>query len=121
MVHDDVPQPRPAQRWPADLACGPAFLAPLVLCVLAGTRLPVGAEFVALAGVVAVFGWRAGAPAGLVAVGSSVLSLNGFRENRLGTLALHPWVDMPVALALLCVWAVAWWARESATRSVDAR
>jgi hypothetical protein len=104
-----------------DLAAGPAFLAPLVLCVLAGTHLPTGVEILALAAIVAVFGWRAGAPAGLVAVGSSLLSLNGFRENRLGTLAPHPWVDVPVALALLCVWASAWWARESAARSIDAR
>lgn len=116
MIRDDtaVAQPHPP-RWPADLTAGPAFLTPLVLCVAAGTLLPTGLEVIALAAVVAVFGWYASGWAGPIAIGSALLSLNGFRENGLGSLALHPRVDVPVALILLAVWAVAWWARGSAS------
>ena len=99
---------RDGGRWPTDIACGPAFLVPLVACVLLGDRVPMPAEVAVLAVVAAVAGYAAAAPAGLLAVGCSVLSFNGFRENGLGTLAVHPRVDGPVALALLAAWAVAW-------------
>jgi hypothetical protein len=100
-------------RWPADVACAPAFFAPLVVCVLCGSAVPVAVEAGVLAALVAAVGWAAAAPAGLVAVGTSVLSLNGFRENGLGVLAVHPRVDVPVLVTLCCVWAVAWAAGES--------
>jgi hypothetical protein len=100
-------------RWPADVACAPAFLAPLAVCVLCGSAVPLGVEVGVLAAVVAALGWAAAAPAGLVAVGASALSLNGFRENGLGVLAAHPRVDVPVLVTLLCAWAVAWAAGES--------
>jgi hypothetical protein len=116
----DIPVPRtgPVLRWPSDLACGPAFLGPLVACVLLARMPPVAVEVGVLAGLVAVVGWSATVPAGLVAVGVSVLSLNGFRENGSGVLAVHPRVDVPVAVTLLCVWALAWAARESGRKSV---
>jgi hypothetical protein len=102
------PRARDGRRWPTDLACGPAFLVPLVACVLVGGRVPMPAEVAVLALVVAVAGYVAAAPAGLLAVACSVLSFNGFRENGLGTLAVHPGIDGPVALTLLAAWAVAW-------------
>ncbi len=107
---------RRGARWPSDLACFPAFFAPLVLCVLLGSLLPLAVEVGVLAVLVAVIGRVATAPAGLLAVGASVLSLNGFREDGLGVLAIHPRVDVPVAVTLLCVWAVAWATGESAHR-----
>jgi hypothetical protein len=105
-------------RWSADLACGPGFFGPLVVCVLVGRALPLTVEVGLLAVLVAAVGWAATVPAGLVAVGSGVLCLNGFRENGLGVLAVHPRVDVPAAVTLLCVWAVAWAMREAGGPSV---
>jgi hypothetical protein len=65
-----------------------------------------------LAAFAAAVGWAATAPAGLLAMGSAVVSLNGFRENGLGVLAVHSRVDVPVTVTLLCAWAVAWAVRE---------
>jgi hypothetical protein len=78
-----------------------------------GSAVPLVVEVAVLAVLVAVVGWAAAAPAGLVAVGTSLLSLNGFGENGLGVLAVHPRVDVPVAVVLLAVWAMAWSAGES--------
>jgi hypothetical protein len=115
MIGGDAPvlRPRLGTRWPSDLACGPAFFGPLVVCVLVGRALPLAVEVAVLAGLVAAVGWAAMAPAGLLAVGSAVVSLNGFRENGLGVLAVHPRVDAPVAVTLVCAWAVAWAVRDS--------
>ncbi len=120
MIGREIPALRtgPVLRWPSDLACGPAFLGPLVACVLLARTPPLTVEVGVLAVLVAAVGWSATVPAGLVAVGVSALSLNGFRENGLGVLALHPRVDVPVAVTLLCVWALAWAARESGGESV---
>jgi hypothetical protein len=101
-------RPRDGGRWPTDLACGPAFVVPLAVCVLIGAGGPAQFEVVMLAAVVAVVGWATVAPGGLIAVGTALLSFNGFRENGLGVLAVHPRVDGPVALALLAAWALAW-------------
>jgi hypothetical protein len=106
-------RPRGGARWSSDLASGPAFFGPLVVCVLFGRAQPLAVEVGLLAVFVAVIGWTVTAPAGLLAVGSSVVCLNGFRENGLGVLSIHPRVDVPVAVTLLCVWAVAWALRES--------
>jgi hypothetical protein len=116
MIGGDVPVLRPCRgaRWPSDLACFPAFFGPLVVCVLFGRALPLAVEVGVLAALVAAVGWSVTMPAGLLAVGSSVACLNGFRENGLGVLSLHPRVDVPVAVTLLCVWAVAWAASEPA-------
>jgi hypothetical protein len=105
------------RRVPAGLASGPAYLAPLVVCVLAGravTPIRLAAEVAALALVVAAVGFESTPAAGMVAVGSSVLSLNGFGLHELGELGWEPGVDLPAAAVLLCVFATAWSARERA-------
>jgi hypothetical protein len=113
---DTGPDSSPAgRRRPAGLASGPAYFGPLTVCCLAGragspSRL--AAEVAVLAVVVAVVSFEAAAPAGLLAVGSSVLSLDGFAEHSFGQLGWEPRVDLPVAAALLLVWAMAWAARE---------
>ena len=107
---------RTGARWPADLACGPAFFVPFAVSVVLGSRVPLAVEVAVLAAVVAAVGWSSAAPAGLLAVGTSLLSLNGFHENSLGVLAVHPRVDVPVAVTLFCVWALAWAIGESAGR-----
>jgi hypothetical protein len=114
MIGEDVPvlRPRRGARWPSDLACAPAFFGPLVVCVLFGRALPLAVEVAVLAAFAAAVGWAATAPAGLLAMGSAVVSLNGFRENGLGVLAVHSRVDVPVTVTLLCAWAVAWAVRE---------
>jgi hypothetical protein len=112
---DTGSDPSPAGRRPAGLASAPAYFGPLTVCCLAGragspSRL--AAEVAVLAVVVAVVAFEAAAPAGLLAVGSSVLSLDGFAEHDFGQLGWEPRVDLPVAAVLLLVWAVAWAARE---------
>lgn len=105
----------PADRRPAGLAVFAAYVVPLTVCVLAGradSPLRLAVEVGILALVVAIVGFEATAAAGLVAIGSSLLSLNGFGLHEFGELGWHPSVDVPVAVALLCVWAVAWSARE---------
>jgi hypothetical protein len=99
---------RSAARWPAGLACAPAFFGPLAVCVVLGSWVPLPIEMSVLVLLVATVGLLATAPAGLIAVGACLLSLNAFRENGLGVLALHPRVDGPVAVTLLCAWASAW-------------
>jgi hypothetical protein len=78
MIGGDVPllRPRRGARWPSDLACEPAFFGPLVVCVLFGRALPLAVEVAVLAVLVAAVGWTATAPAGLLAVGFAVVSLN---------------------------------------------
>jgi hypothetical protein len=112
---DTGPGLSPAGRRPAGLASAPAYFGPLTVCCLAGragspSRL--AAEVAVLAVVVAVVSFEAAAPAGLLAVGSSVLSLDGFAEHDFGQLGWEPRVDLPVAAMLLLVWALAWAARE---------
>jgi hypothetical protein len=93
------------------VAAAPAYFGPLAVCGVAGHAGSIPrlvAEVAVLALVVAVVGFRAAAPAGLVAVGSSLLSLNGFAEHEFGELGWRPGVDVRVAALLLCVWAIAW-------------
>jgi hypothetical protein len=78
----------------------------------AGSPSRLAAEVAVLALVVAVVSFEAAAPAGLLAAGSSVLSLDGFAEHDFGRLGWEPGVDLPVAALLLLVWVVAWAARE---------
>jgi hypothetical protein len=113
---DTRPDSSPAGgRRPAGLVAGPAYFGPLAVCCLAGragSPARLEAEVAVLAVVVAVLAFEAAAPAGLLAVGSSVLSLDGFAEHRFGQLGWEPGVDLPVAALLLVVWAMAWAARE---------
>ena len=102
-------------RYPADLACGPAFVLPLAFCVIAGRTgapIPLAGQVTVLAGLAAVAGWVTTAPAGAVVIGTSSLSLNGFGENGLGVLSPHPRVDATVLAVLTAAWALAWMARE---------
>jgi hypothetical protein len=94
-------------RCPSGAAAALAYFGPLIVCgVLApfGASVPLPAAVAVLATLVAGVGWVARAGAGLLAVGSSWLCLNGFRENSAGTLALHPRVDGPAAAVLAVAW-----------------
>lgn len=117
-MHDAVTigteRARPPGRLPAGLVAGPAFGAVLSVCVLAGRASSprrLVAEVAVLAVIVAVVGFESRAAAGFVTVGTSVLSVNGFGVHSLGELGWHPAVDLPVAAALLCAWALGWTAR----------
>lgn len=106
---------RGPERWPADLACGPAFVLPLAFCAIAGRAgepVALAGQVAVLVGLVAVAGWVTTAPAGAVAIGTSSLSFNGFGENGLGVLSLHPRVDANVLVVLISAWALAWVAHE---------
>lgn len=95
-----------AGRRPGGLLAAPAYFGPLTVCGLAGRAGSAGrlaAEVALLGLLVAVVSFESTVPAGLLAVGSSVLSLNGFAENGLGVLDLHLQVDGPVLLSLLAV------------------
>jgi hypothetical protein len=87
--------------------------------MLLGASLPIPVEVALLAVAVAVVGWAATAPTGPVAIGSSLLSLNGFRENGMAQLAPNPRVDLPVAVVLVCAWALAGVARIASTRGTN--
>jgi hypothetical protein len=98
-------------RCPTGLAVVFAYFGPLAIAgmlVPMGTAVPLPAEVAVLAAVVGAIGWTARAGAGLLAVVSCWLCLNGFRENDAGTLALHPRVDVPAVAALAGVWLVTW-------------
>lgn len=93
-------------RRPGGLLAAPAYFGPLAVCGLAGRAGSVGrlvAEVTVLGLLVAVVSFESTFPAGLLAVGSSVLSLNGFALNGLGVLDPHLRVDVPVLLVLLTV------------------
>lgn len=97
-------------RYPAGLAATPAYFGPLAVCALAGRAggpWRSGAELAVLAVIVALVGVEAAAPAGLIAVGSSVLALNGFADHRFGELGWQPGTDLRVTVLLGCVWAAA--------------
>ena len=87
------------QQIASRLPAGPACLGPLALCGLTGPEAR-SAGFVALVAalsvVVAAVGYVAAAPAGLLAVGSSVASLNGLVVRRHGELGWESGVDGPV-------------------------
>ena len=53
-----------------------------------------------LAVLVGVVGFESTAPVGLLAIVASVLSLNGFAEDRYGQLGWHPGVDLRVTAVL---------------------
>ena len=106
---------RGPERYPADLACGPAFVLPLAFCPIAGrTGAPIAlaGQVAVLVGLVAVAGSVTTAPAGAVAIGTSSLSFNAFGENGLGVLSPHRHVDATVLALLISAWALAWVARE---------
>ena len=119
MREDRVPV-RVAERRPAGFFAIPALVAPVAVCGIPGhtsSGLRLAAEVAVLALVVAVVGFESSVSAGLVAVVTSLLSLNGFAEDAYGQLGWHPAVDLRAAAVLAAALAVACAAR----RGVDAR
>lgn len=94
-------------RRPSGFLAVPALVAPVAVCGIpghTGSGLRVAAAVAVLAVVVAVIGFESTAPAGLLAIGTSVLSLNGFTEDAYGQLGWHPTTDSRAAAALLLAW-----------------
>jgi hypothetical protein len=109
---------RVVDRRPGGLLAVPGLFVPVAVCGIPGhtdsvTR--VAAEIGVLALVVGIVGFESTAGAGLVVIVSSLLSLNGFVEDRYGQLGWHPGVDLRAAAVLGAAWALAYAAR----RSVD--
>jgi hypothetical protein len=77
----------------------------------------IAAEVGVLTVLVGIVGFESTAPGGLLAVVTSVLSLNGFAEDQYGELGWHPGVDLRVTAVLGVAWAIAFAAR----RGVDQR
>ena len=94
-----------AERRPGGFLAIPALVAPVAVCGIPGhtdSGIQLAAEVAVLALVVGVIGFESTVPVGLVAVGTSLLSLNGFAEDAYGQLGWHPAVDLRAA-AVLCV------------------
>lgn len=94
-------------RWPAGFLAVPALAVPVAVCGIpghTGSGPRIAAEVAVLAIVVAVIGFESTASAGLLAMGTSVLSLNGFTEDAYGQLGWHPATDSRAAAALLLAW-----------------
>ena len=97
------------QRPPGFLAV-PALVAPLAVCGIPGhtdSGVRLAAEVAVLAIVVGVIGFEDTLWVGLVAVVSSLLSLNGFVEDWYGQLGWHPAVDLRTAAVLAAALALA--------------
>jgi hypothetical protein len=94
-----------AARRPGGFLAIPALIAPVAVCGIPGhtsSGVQLAAEVAVLALVVGVVGFESTLSVGLLAVGTSVLSLNGFAEDAYGQLGWHPAVDLR-AVAVLCV------------------
>lgn len=105
-------------RRPSGLLAVPGLFVPVAVCGIPGHTASVtriAAEIAVLAVVVGVVGFESTAGAGLVVIVSSLLSLNGFVEDRYGQLGWHPGVDLLAAAVLCAAWAIAYAAR----RGVD--
>ena len=113
-------EPRVAERRLSGFLAIAALAVPVAVCGIPGHRDSttwIAAEAGVLAVLVAVVGFESTAPAGLLAIVTSVLSLNGFTEDRYGQLDWHPGVDFRVTVVLGAAWALAYAAR----RGVDQR
>jgi hypothetical protein len=111
---------RVASRRPSGFLAIAALAVPLAVCGIPGhtdSTTWIAAEAGVLAVLVGVVGFESTAPAGLLAIVTSVLSLNGFAEDQYGELGWHPTVDFRVTAVLGVAWAVAFAAR----RGVDQR
>ena len=64
-----------------------------------------------------MIGFESTGSVGLIAVGTSLLSLNGFAEDAYGQLGWHPAVDLRAAAALCAALALACAARRAVDRS----
>lgn len=115
MLEDRV---RGAGRRPGGFLAIPALIAPVAVCGIPGhtsSGLRLAAEVAVLALVVGVVGFESTVSVGLLAVGTSLLSLNGFAEDAYGQLGWHPGVDLRAATVLVAALALACAAR----RGVD--
>jgi hypothetical protein len=117
-VHGD--RVRGTPRRPGGLLAIPALVAPVAICGIpghtsSGTRL--AAEVGLLALVVGVVGFESTVSVGLVAAGTSVLSLNGFAEDAYGQLGWHPGVDLRAAAVLCAALVLACAARRGVDRA----
>ena len=94
-----------AERRPGGFLAIPALIAPVAVCGIPGhtsSGLRLAAEVAVLALVVGVVGFESTVSVGFLAVGTSLLSLNGFAEDAYGQLGWHPAIDLRAA-AVLCV------------------
>lgn len=114
-----VPQPPKSGagrgRYPTYMACGPAFMLPLIFCVLVGrvgSPVPLAGQVAVLAGMAALTGWLAAAAAGVLTIVTAMLSLNGFGENGFGVISVHPRVDGLALSVLVGAWGLAWFVRD---------
>ena len=92
-------EPRVAERRLSGFLAIAALAVPVAVCGIPGHRDSttwIAAEAGVLALLVGVVGFESTAPAGLLAIVTSVLSLNGFTEDRYGQLGWHPGVDFRV-------------------------
>jgi hypothetical protein len=117
-VHDG--RVRLAQRRPGGFLAIPALVAPVAVCGIpghtsSGTQL--AAEVAVLALVVGAVGFESTVSVGLVALGTSLLSLNGFAEDAYGQLGWHPGVDLRAAAVLCAALALACVARRGVDRA----
>jgi hypothetical protein len=108
-----------AQRRPAGFLAIPALAAPVAVCGIpghtsSGTQL--AAEVAVLALVVGAVGFEGTWSVGLVAAGTSLLSLNGFAEDAYGQLGWHPAVDLRAGAVLCAALALACAARRGVDR-----
>jgi hypothetical protein len=111
---------RVATRQPSLGLAVAALAVPVAVCGIPGhtdSMTRIAGEVGVLALLVGVVGFESTAPAGLLAIVTSVLSLNGFAEDRYGQLGWHPAVDLRATAVLAAAWAIAFAAR----RGVDRR
>ena len=117
-MHDGRVQGAP--RRPGGFLAIPALVAPVAICGIpghTGSGTQLAAEVAMLALVVGVIGFESTGSVGLIAVGTSLLSLNGFAEDAYGQLGWHPAVDLRAAAALCAALALACAARHVVDRS----
>src|SRR6185503_9999446 len=108
------------QRRPAGFLAIPALFAPVAVCGIPGhtsSGSQLSAEVAVLALVVGVVGFESTVSLGLIAAGTSLLSLNGFAEDSYGQLGWHPGVDLRAAAVIGAALVLACAAR----RGVDRR
>ena len=109
-----------AERRPGGYLAIPALIAPVAVCGIPGhasSGLQLAVEVVVLALVVGVVGFESTVSVGLLAVGTSLLSLNGFAEDAYGQLGWHPAVDLRAAVVLCIALGLACAARRGVDRA----
>jgi hypothetical protein len=97
---------RETGRRPFGFLAVPALVAPVAVPGHTDSDVRLAAEVAVLAVVVGVIGFESALWAGLVAVVTSLLSLNGFVEDWYGQLGWHPGVDLRAAAVLAAALAV---------------